>query len=154
MLGCLPLSCNFEDRGQVPGIAVGFTDFSGGLSTWTKSRHLVQLGAMNYVISTSTDSRLQVQVDYFWLCRYPGGSVLAACCEGSGRFQCRTSSEPESELTLRNHDPVGRSASVESGNKPERSEEPPKEPLNMQPRPGRLEVDARGRRAYRYRAEN
>src|SRR6266446_513900 len=43
MLGCLPLSCNFEDRGQVPGIAVGFTDFSGGLSTWTKSRHLGQV---------------------------------------------------------------------------------------------------------------
>jgi hypothetical protein len=26
-------------------------------STWTSSRHLVQLGAMNYVTSTSTDSR-------------------------------------------------------------------------------------------------
>jgi hypothetical protein len=30
MLGCLPLSCNFEDRGQVPGNAVGFTDFQWG----------------------------------------------------------------------------------------------------------------------------
>jgi hypothetical protein len=26
MLGCLPLSCNLEDRGQVPGNAAGSTN--------------------------------------------------------------------------------------------------------------------------------
>jgi hypothetical protein len=28
MLGCLPLSCNFEDRGQVPGNTLGTGDLA------------------------------------------------------------------------------------------------------------------------------
>ncbi len=48
MLGCLPLSCNFEDRGQVPGIAVGFTDSVGDfpLDEESASRPLVNECAM------------------------------------------------------------------------------------------------------------
>jgi hypothetical protein len=60
------------------------------VGTWTKSRHLIQLETMNYVTSTSMDSRFCVRVNTSG-CRY-SGAIVHRLRQASG-FELRSSKE-------------------------------------------------------------